>query len=269
MKKGLPKKGRSGPSIDNQQLRKAILIILPFVIIGASALVYFAWIQTTPKIGVININGTIRGFKYADLAEKARDDPSIEGVVLKVNSPGGGVVGTFQTESSVLELRRRKPVVASLQEYAASGAYVVASAAHHIYAYKYTTTAGLGVIARWVSYENYYEQKGIEYHIWKTGEHKDMFAPWRSPTEEENEYISNLVKQYENQLFNHVASNRPSSENYLDEVRDGLTRSGFEALGLNLIDHLGTYEDAVERTAEMADLDEGEYKTVNLSEYYG
>ncbi len=250
-------------------LRNLAAVLIPILLITGLGLVYIYQAQKTkPKIGVINLTGSIQGFEYANLAEKARDDPEIKAVVIRFNSPGGSVTGTFQAETSVSKLASEKPVIANLEEVAASGAYVVASATDHIYAYRNTTTAGLGVIAMWVSYADYYENLGIDYYIWKTGNQKDMFAPWRKPTENEKEYLQNLVEDFESQLYDIITTNRPETSSSIENVKDGSTVYGSKALELDLIDEFGRYQNAVDRAAENAGLKEGEYKTVNLSNYF-
>lgn len=268
--KGLPRGDRpqETPSRGNRKIGKIVAIVLVVLVVGGGLGLYLAWPESKPKIGVINIQGEIRGFDYARLAERARKDDSIKGVVLKVNSLGGGVNGTFQTETSISKLQRKEPVVASLQEYATSGAYVVASAADNTYAYEHTTTAGLGVIAIWVSYKDYYENMGIHYYVWKTGQEKDIFAPWRKPTQEENQYIQSLVENYSDKLFLRISLNRPEAENYLDMIKDGSVVQGSQALQLNLVDNIGDFHDALKKVAEKAGLQPGEYETVNLSSYY-
>ncbi|KXB06054.1 hypothetical protein AKJ53_01465 [candidate division MSBL1 archaeon SCGC-AAA382F02] len=244
-----------------------VLVVLLALIVGGIAFIYSSWTEApSAKIGVLNINGYVGDFEYADLAEKARNDSSIKAVVLKINSPGGSVSASFQTETSISKLQQEKPVVGSMQQYAASGAYLIASAADNLYAYEHTTTAGLGVIAVWVSYEDYFENKGIDYFVWKTGEQKDMFSIWRKPTPEENEYLQELVENYQDSLFFRIGQNRPNAQ--LDNIRDGLTVSGWDALELNLIDGLKTYKQSVKKAAEMAGLEEGEYSKVKLSEYF-
>lgn len=260
---GIP--GRKSYSSD--RLQDLVIIAVIVAIIGGSALLYLNRSESKPKVGVINVSGTIEGFEYANLAERAQDDSSIKAVVLNVNSPGGSLTGTFQTESSLSRLE--KPLVASLGEIAASGAYVIASASDYIYAYDQTLTAGLGVIAIWVSYKDYYENRGIDYFIWKSGEEKDMFSPWRKPTEEENARLQEMVENFSAELFSRITTNRPETSGYLDNLRDGSTVYGTEALILHLIDNLGTNEDAVLKAASMAGLEKGEFETVNLSEYYG
>ncbi|KXA90320.1 hypothetical protein AKJ39_00860 [candidate division MSBL1 archaeon SCGC-AAA259J03] len=250
------------------KIRKILAIIIPVIVIVGSGFIYIRFTEPKAKVGVLNIDGEISSFKYANLAEEAIEDSSIKAVVLKINSAGGTVTGTFQTEHSVSKLAKEKPVIANLEELAASGAYVVASAADNIYAYEHTVTAGLGVIAMWVDYENYFEEKGIKYHIWKTGEQKDMFAPWRGPSEEENAYIQELVENFEIELYNRITQNRPETTSQIDTVKDGSTVYGSTALQLNLVDEIGNHEDAVKEAAKQAGLKKGKYKKVNLSNYF-
>lgn len=260
-------------SKEDKLAKVALIFVTVILIIGGVIFAYFLVFEgaPTPKLGVIKVNGSISGFEYARLARKARNDRSIEAVVLKVNSEGGTVTGTFQAETSLSRLREEKPLIASLQEQATSGAYVVASASDYIYAWDQTLTAGLGVIATWVSYEDYYENMGIDYFVWKSGEQKDMFAPWRKPTPEEDNYIEALVKDYANKLYQRIKINRPETVGYIDNIRDGKTLYGNvpnqpDALDFYLIDNIGGMDEAVEKAAEMANLDK--YQKVNLANYY-
>ncbi len=242
-----------------------VAIVLIVIIIGATS-VYIAKFKEEPKVGVINITGEITDFRYANLIEKARDDSSIKAVVLRINSPGGAVTGCFQAESSISRLKEEKPVVANLEEYGASGAYLIASASDYLYAWDQTVTGGLGVISVWVSYEKYYENIGIEFFVWKSGEQKDTYAPWRSPTPEENEKIQKMIEDLSDQLFSRIENNRPQIEPYVESLKDGSVVYGSEALQLNLIDNLGNYQDALNKAAHLANLDG--YETVNLIQYY-
>ncbi len=273
-RKGIPSRKREPEKIETKEKSKtgnmkiAALFAAAMIIVVGAFVFYSSQPSAPSKVGVINIGGEINGFDYAKLAEKARTDPSIEAVVLRINSPGGSVKGTFQTETSISKLENKKPVVTSLQEYATSGAYVIASASDEVYAYEQTTTAGLGVIATWISYEDYYDDQGIDYFVWKTGEEKDMFAPYRKPTAEENQIIQNIVESYEQELFQIVTKNRPRTENYIDLVKDGSTITGKKAIQYKLIDNIGGYKEAVSKAAELANLEMGKVVTVNLRDYY-
>lgn len=253
------------------RLRLAAWVLIPLAIICGAAYAYFAWIYmpakiTPAKIGVITIDDPIYTFDYARQAENALEDPSIKAVVVRVNSPGGSVNACFQTETAFSRLAENKPVVANFEGCAASGAYLVASASDYIYAYDQSVTGSLAVIAVWVSYERYYEKEGIDVYVWKSGEQKDLFQPWRSPTEEDNAEIQELIDNITEELFDRITANRPETENYIDNLRDGSVIYGWEALDYHLVDAIGSHQDAIRKAADMAGLEEGEYEVVNLSE---
>lgn len=242
------------------------LIAAALLVIGLSVYAYHTYITPTRgvpienQIGIISVENSINDFRYANQAENALNDPSIKAVVVSINSPGGGAYSCFQTEEQLRQLADEKPVVVTMGDYATSGAYLVGSASDYVYAHAWTLTAGLGVVAVWPSYENYYKKEGIEYYVWKSGTSKDWWAPWRGPTENENKKIQELVDEYADELFDRIVANRPETENTIDSLRDGSTVLGHEAIEYNLVDELGTYQDALEKAADMAGLKSGEYQ---------
>jgi protease-4 len=217
------------------------------------------------QVAVIRIEGEVQDFSYADLLYRALRSPGVKAVVVEVNSPGGTVQACFETESAMRQLSREKPVVVTMKEYATSGAYLLSSASRYIFARSTTLTAGLGVIAVWVSYENWLEKEGIRYYRWSTGQLKDLGAEYRSPTEEENRYLQSLVENLLEEVMDRIKHNRPQLENVLGSLRDGSTLYGTEALARGLVDNLGTFEDAVEKARELAGLGKGEYRLVYFS----
>lgn len=243
------------------RLKWAIVLAL-----GGALLLYAHGVYSkySTRIGIIQITGEISSFEYADLAREALKDPRIKAVVLEINSPGGTVGDCFETEDQLSLLRKRKPVVASLGELGASGAYLVASASNYIFARSQTLTAGLGVIAVWVSYENKFAKEGIKYYVWRSGKAKDEFAPWRAPTPEENARIQELVDNIMDELIARILKNRVVER--INELRDGRTLRGWEALGYRLVDEIGDRDDALRKAAELADLRRGEYLVVDLAD---
>jgi protease-4 len=219
------------------------------------------------RIGVIQVEGEIDDFRYVDQVKAAIEDPSIRAVVVVINSPGGTVDACFETETQLSELNSMKPVVVTMSEYGASGAYLIASASDYIFAHRQTVTAGLGVIAVWVSYENKFEKEGIKYYRWLSGELKDEFAPWRGPTPEENARIQKLVDDLMEELFRRIQRNRTGKQSIrdIDNLRDGSTVYGWEALQYNLIDEIGDRSDAMKKAAELAGLKEDEYLVVDMA----
>jgi protease-4 len=239
--------------------RKRYIWLAVIALIVTAALFYFYDVYSTysTRIGVIRIRDEVIDFSYADQIENALKDPRIRAVVVVIDSPGGTVQACFETEERLSKLRAEKPVVVTMEQYAASGAYLIASASDYIFARNQTITAGLGVIAVWISYENKFQKEGIEYFVWRSGEAKDEFAPWRSPTPEENERIQLLVDNMMRELITRIKRNRPKVK--LENLMDGSTVNGSEALGYNLIDEIGDYHSALRKAAELANLKEGRY----------
>lgn len=239
-------------------------VIAALLVVAVLFYAYSVYSVYSTRIGVIQVEGEIDDFRsYVNQIDAALKDPSVRAVVVKVNSPGGTVNACFEMEIQLSELNLEKPVVATMSQYGASGAYLISSASDYILAHRQTVTAGLGVMAVWVSYENKFKKEGIKYYRWLSGELKDEFAPWRGPTPEENAQIQQLVNELMNELINRIQSHR-TIEN-IDDLKDGSTLYGWEALRYNLIDEIGDYYDAIEKAAELADLEKGEYFVVDIA----
>ena len=237
------------------------------IVLGvASAALFGAHLYTvrTTKIAVIRVEGSIDNFTYADQAYKALRDPSVKGVLVVVNSPGGSLEPCIDTEAAFRKLNLSKHVVVSMGQYAASGAYLVSTASDYIFARHGTITAGLGVRVVWVSYENKYLEEGIKFFEWSTGELKTLGAEYRSPTPEESDFIQSWIENVFQGIIDRILLNRPQIEK-IDELRDGFIRDGVEALTYNLVDELGDYYDALRKAEELTGLKEGEYTIVELS----
>jgi len=182
-----------------------------------------------------------------------------------VDSPGGTVQACFEAEATFRELKMKKPVVVTMDEYATSGAYLISTASDYIFARSATITAGLGVIAIWVSYENMLKEAGIDYYVWKSGENKDLGAEYRPPTENEKIEMQNLVDNLMYEMVTRIKMNRPQVISTIDELMDGSVIYGWEAPAYQLVDEIGTYKDAVKKAAKLAGLAEGAYTVVNLN----
>lgn len=262
-KGGLPKKIFNRP----KWTAAVLLVIAVFGAVGVYAIMtYLA--PPSAKVGVVRIDGTLT-WDHVSQIESAVHDSSLKAVVLQVNSPGGSVSASFGVEQAVSDLASEKPVVAELEQIAASGAYLAVSPSNFIYAHEDTITGGLGVIAIWVSYEEYFEEQGIDYYIWSSGEQKDLFAPWRGPTEEENATIQEWIESLTDEMFNRIVANRPEVENFIDDLSDARTVYGYDedqldALDYKLVDAVGDIHYATEKAADLAGLEEGEYRVVNF-----
>ena len=205
------------------------------------------------KIGVIPINGVIRD---ADAITEQliafRDDKQIKAIILRINSPGGGVGPSQEIYSETRRTTKTKKVVASLGSVAASGGYYVASAADSVVANPGTLTGSIGVLMEFVRFEELLKKIGVEMQVIKSGEFKDIGSPNRKMTKEEREILTRLLQDIQNQFVTAVSQGRNMPEEKVLELADGRVFSGREAKRLGLVDSLGNFQDAVNVAKRMA-----------------
>jgi len=227
----------------------ALIIIVSYIGAGLSS----TYLQMGKQLGVIQLVGPI--YTFGDITDQigyAEDDPRIKGLVLFVNSPGGGAYACMEVRRYIENMS--KPNIAVIDEVGASGAYYIASAADEIMAHANTLTGSIGVISVWEDYSVWLENEGVKYHVWKSGEAKDLYEPWRSPTAEENETIQQNLDEIYDTLVRDIARGRPNLT--VDETRkvaNGSIYTGIEALDLGLVDELGDYRQALKSVASRAD----------------
>lgn len=214
------------------------------------------------KIGVIPINGVI---KDADAITEQliafRNDKQIKAIILRINSPGGGVGPSQEIYSETRRTTKTKKVVASLGSVAASGGYYVASAADSVVANPGTLTGSIGVLMEFVRFEELLKKIGVEMQVIKSGEFKDIGSPNRKMTKEEREILTRLIKDIQNQFVTAVSQGRNMPEEKVLELADGRVFSGREAKRLGLVDSLGNFQDAVNVAKRMAHI-KGKVKLV-------
>ena len=238
-----------------------VLIILGIAILcfGTLMAIVLSLSRSTPtlsltnKIGVIPINGVIRD---ADAITEQliafRDDKQIKAIILRINSPGGGVGPSQEIYSETRRTTKTKKVVASLGSVAASGGYYVASAADSVVANPGTLTGSIGVLMEFVRFEELLKKIGVEMQVIKSGEFKDIGSPNRKMTKEEREILTRLIKDIQNQFVTAVSQGRNMPEEKVLELADGRVFSGREAKRLGLVDSLGNFQDAVNVAKRMA-----------------
>jgi len=216
----------------------------------------------TNKIGVVPINGIIRDADtIIEQIIAFRNDKQIKAIILRINSPGGGVGPSQEIYTETRRTSRTKNVVASLGSVAASGGYYVASAADSIVANPGTLTGSIGVLMEFVRVEELLKKIGIEMRVIKSGEFKDIGSPNRKMTHEEKEMLLTLLEDIRNQFVTAVSQGRNLPEDKVLELADGRIFSGKQAKGLGLVDSLGNFRDAVSVAKRLAHI-KGEVKLV-------
>ncbi len=236
---------------------------------GSGEILPAAFMQKTgPGVGVVRIEGIIEmsdssgfGIKTGsdaavELIDSYASDSSIKAVVVRINSPGGTVAATQEIYRSLTELRKTKPVVASLGDIAASGGYYAASACSHIFVNPGTMTGSIGVIATSPNLKKLFEKLGIEMNVIKSGKYKDIMSSSRNMTAEEQQIIQKMIDSGYRQFVADVAAGRGKTEKEILDVADGRIMDGTDAVKAGLADETGSFRDAVAKAGELAGLPE-------------
>jgi protease-4 len=205
------------------------------------------------KIGVIQIEGRISDSRVTtSQLVKFKKDKGIRAIILRINSPGGGVGATQEIYREVLKTAKTKKVIASMSGVAASGGYYIASAADKIVANPGTITGSIGVLMEFIRLEDLLNKIGVNLEVLKSGEFKDIGSPHRKLTARERELINALVADIQRQFVEDVATGRNLSVEEVQEIADGRIFSGAQAKELGLVDVLGNFQDTVEIAKDMA-----------------
>jgi protease-4 len=237
-----------------------VIGVIMVVFIGSILLLTFMFHRESPsfavgdKVGVVEITGVI-----ADSKEVIREirylveDGSVKAIVLRVDSPGGGVGASQEIYREVLRARsEKKVVVASLGGVAASGGYYVACGAEKIVANPGTITGSIGVVMQFANLEELLKKIGYKGYVVKSGAHKDIGSPFREMTPEEKELLQELIDTVHQQFIKAVAQGRKLPIEKVTALADGRIFAGEQALNLGLVDELGDLEDTIQLAARMA-----------------
>jgi protease IV len=203
--------------------------------------------STGERIAVVEIEGVISESKEVmDSIVKFKEDPSIKGVVLRINSPGGAVGPTQEIFREVVKLKEKKPVYVSMGSLCASGGYYIASAGQKLYANPSTVTGSIGVIMQLTMLEHLFDKLGIQMTTIKAGHYKDAGSPFRQMTKEEKAYFDALVESIHDQFIKDVATGRKMDVEKTRRFADGRVFTGTQAKELGLVDGLGNFYDTVD-----------------------
>lgn len=208
------------------------------------------------RIAVVKVEGVITDPQaVVSKMEKARLDPSVKALVLRVESPGGSVGASQEIYREVERFRQSgKPVVVSMGNVAASGGYYISAPANVIYANPGTITGSIGVIIQHTDVQQLLEKLGIKTTAIKTGKFKDTLSPFRELTPEERQYLQNLVEDAYSQFIEAILRYRKGKvqEDILRQIADGRILTGKQAKELGLVDELGDLQDAIQKAKELA-----------------
>jgi len=206
------------------------------------------------KIAVVELEGVITSSEdIVRQMKKYRESNSIKGILLRVDSPGGGVVASQEIYEEVRKTRESgKPVVVSMGALAASGGYYVACGASRLVANRGTLTGSIGVISEFMQLKDALDKLGVSFKTIKSGKLKDSGSSTRKMTEEDERYFQQLMDDVHRQFISVVESERHMDHDLVVKIADGRVFTGEQAVENGLVDTLGTLEDAVNITAELS-----------------
>lgn len=208
------------------------------------------------KVGVIEVYGVIADSRQIiKQLHDFRDNDSIKSIVLRVDSPGGGVGPSQEIHDEVKGVDAVKPVIVSMGSVAASGGYYIAAAAREIVANPGTITGSIGVIMEFTNFRELLDKIGLSSVVVKSGKFKDIGSPAREMTPQEKAILQDLIDDVHSQFVASVAEGRSLDVETVSSIADGRIFSGRRALEMGLVDSMGNLEVAIRRAAELAGID--------------
>ena len=232
---------------------------------------YFKTIKSTPidssdRIALVYAQGsilygegspTIMGQETMNKAlQSAREDRNIKAVVLRINSPGGSALTSDLIWREVDKTAKEKPVVVSISDVAASGGYYIATPATYIIAQPTSITGSIGVFGTLPNASELAEQWGISSYTLSTHERSATYSPLRPLSDTFRAELTEGIEQTYQTFLERVASGRSMSIESVDAIAQGRVYLAPKALELGLVDEIGTLDDAIDKAAELAAIDE-------------
>jgi protease-4 len=193
---------------------------------------------------------------------KVRDNDKIKAVVMRVNSPGGSALASEVILRELQILKKRKPLVVSMGDLAASGGYYISCQADSIFAMPNTITGSIGVFGMMFNTQAFFNQKlGVTFDGEKNAPYADFPNMNRAMTAQEKKFIQNGVDTIYMTFKSRVATGRKMDVAYVDSIGQGRVWTGTAGLKNGLVDAIGGLDRAVKSAASLAKLKD--YKTVN------
>jgi protease-4 len=222
------------------------------------------------KIALIYATGTIlpgesyRGFgedfvgstTVGDSFKNAREDSSVKAIVFRVDSPGGSPSASDMIWREVTIAAKKKPVIVSMADVAASGGYYISMGATKIFAEPSTITGSIGVYGGKFVLKGLYDKIGLNKEIIERGKHADLFSDYVPFGEEEWGIVRKHMQETYNAFTRKAAEGRKKTQQEIDSIGQGRVWTGDQALKNGLVDRLGGLPDAIQEAQKMAKLKE-------------
>ena len=225
-----------------------IFFAVVFVIIALFSLMltFTHKVPLGEKVALVRVTGMI--IDATDIIEELKEysrDRSVKAVVIRINSPGGGVAPSQEIYDEILKIKEKKKVVASMGAVAASGGYYIAAPADKIVANAGTLTGSIGVIMEIPNVSGLMEKIGVKAQVIKSGKHKDIASVFKSLTPEEKDILQDVLDDVHDQFIEAVSKGRGMEYEEIKKLSDGRIFTGRMAMELGLVDELGNLEYAI------------------------
>ena len=196
----------------------------------------------------------VGGDRIAKEMRKIREDDDVKAVVLRVNSPGGSATAAEVIGREVMLTGKKKPVIVSMGNLAASGGYWISMGSNRIFAEPNTITGSIGVFGMLFNAEKLAANNGLTWDVVKTARFADINTVSRPKNPQELANIQRIVDRIYERFITKVADSRKLPKNKVQEIAQGRVWSGTAAKQLGLVDEIGGLEDAVAEAAKQAKL---------------
>lgn len=205
---------------------------------------------------IVSGNGSsnIQDKHFVNEIEKLRKDKDIKAVVFRVNSGGGSAYASEQIWKAIENLKKEKPVVVSMGDYAASGGYYISANANKIVAQPTTLTGSIGIFGMFPDLEGTTKKLGVHTDVVKTNEFSDFGNLTRPMKDSEKQIMQKYIEKGYDLFLTRCAEGRGIPKDTLAQYAEGRVWTGNQALEIGLVDELGGIERAIEIAAELANL---------------
>lgn len=208
--------------------------------------VYYAYGEIDPVASISSGEEGIDSKKVIEDLRKLKEDEDVKAVVLRVNSPGGSAYGSEQIWYAVSELKKEKPVIVSMGDYAASGGYYISCNADTIVAEPTTLTGSIGIFGMFPNTKGLTDKIGINFDVVKTNKYADFGMPARPMNDGEKGLMQMYVNNGYDLFLTRCSDGRGISKEDLDKIAQGRVWTGSKAKELGLVDELGGLNKALD-----------------------
>ena len=222
---------------------------------------------TQDKVAIVRVEGPILDSQTTiEELKTFAEDPTVRAIVIRIDSPGGGVAPSQEIYNAVKRVRKEsnKTVIASMGTVAASGGYYIAVATDRILANPGTLTGSIGVIMQMTNFQDLLEKVGVKNVVIKSGKFKDIGSPFRPMKEEDREILQSVMDDVHRQFIEAVADGRSLDSAEVELLADGRVFTGKQAKSILLVDDIGDLQDAIRLAGDLGGI-KGEPRVIETT----